>query len=87
MLAAAERLGWDPDLDSLISTEDGGAIPALAVDSSEIPYPCMVACDLLVGEQSRLRLTDYASAGKQWSSTDRLAVWLPARFTDDRNKR
>ena len=80
MLAAAERLGWNPTRKADVLARDGDAVRSDAVDPAEIPYPCLVSCDVFFGKNKTVRMTDYASAGKLWSSSDRFAVWLPARF-------
>lgn len=80
MLAAAERLGWRDGDEKVIFEPNGGVVASLAVDRAEIPYPCLVSCDVLLGNDQRIRMTDYASSGKLWSGSDRIAVWLPARF-------
>lgn len=85
MLAATERLGWNDFSKSVIYEQDGDNILSSEIDHDEIPYPCLVSCDVLLENDQKIRMTDYASSGKLWSRSDRIAVWLPARFEKYKN--
>ena len=80
MLAATERLGWSDCDKKIIFEQDGEKVASLAVDPAEIPYSCLVSCDIFLKKNQKIRMTDYSSSGKLWSRSDRVAVWLPVRF-------
>lgn len=87
MLAATERLGWSDCDEKIIFEQDGEKVASFAVDSTEIPYNCLVSCDILLKNNQKVRMTDYGSSGKLWSRSDRIAVWLSVRFIKYKNIR
>ena len=74
MLAEDERLGYSVDTPiSPIVDRDGYA--TACVTECEV-YPNMLAVKVALADGGSIILTDYASAGKDWNSPEKMAVWL-----------
>ncbi|NJP41550.1 hypothetical protein HCH52_10895 [Oscillospiraceae bacterium HV4-5-C5C] len=74
-LAADARI-QDPD--QPVSVElDGQGYVMNSTLIDDIPFPHGLGVDMAQTDGSRLRLIDYASAGKTWQADSRTAAWLP----------
>ena len=72
-LCADEKRGKRPDSVFDILEEDG----KIAAVQREDVTNCLVAFEVRSQKQETFILTDYASAGRDWSSD--IAVWLPTK--------
>lgn len=68
MLAQDERLGYNLDNPISLNTNN------IMINNTSIPYPCILKCEIETENGKFIKLTDYASAGKDWKS--KIAVWM-----------
>lgn len=77
LLGADVRLGVDPDGAFQIVSDREGIVTDVKVEETcaEIP-DCGICVSVPTTDGARVRLVDYASAGKTWGDDSRCAVWL-----------
>ena len=75
MLAQENRLGYSVDDAIEIKISDDGYVDAELTDK-DAPYSCFVKAEVVLGDGSRMMVTDYASAGKLWNEESKMAVWM-----------
>ncbi len=74
VLARDARIGEVGTPVVLARDENGNAI----LTPAELPdFPAQCAYDALCADGSRIRLIDYASAGKTWNNESRMECWMP----------
>lgn len=71
MLAQDERFGYNSD--DAIDIKLNNNTVSFKFDTSS-PFPCILNCEVEIKNGKALKLTDYASAGKDWKS--KIAVWI-----------
>ena len=75
MLAQENRLGYDVESPVDISINETGYVDAIETNK-EIPYACIVKCDIPTTDGDYMTVTDYSSAGKLWTEENKMAVWM-----------
>ena len=74
VLAADKRI-TDPDDVLDILCDATGNVESTAVNCHEIP-DCKICLEVPLADSRKVRLIDYASAGKTWAEESRTAAWL-----------
>ncbi len=79
-LAAQQSLSWTPGqpVRPLIS-KDGSVAVRIPTAEAQSCNPHLAEIHLLQQDVPPMVLMDYASAGKQWGSSDYIAAWLPTQ--------
>jgi len=78
ILAQDARLGYDVAEPAPIRIRDDGTVDtAFAAEEADFPHLLQVCVPLLDGR--KMELVDYASAGKTWDDTSRMAAWIRIR--------
>ena len=80
MLALDNRLGNNVDDLLNIEIDKDGYVNAVFPQTEIAPYNHIVELIIPTTDNSDVRLTDYASAGKLWSEESKMAVWLKAKI-------
>ena len=75
VVLAADRRVTDPDAVIAVRCEGDRVVEATEAMCPEIP-DCMECYEVVCEDGSRVRLIDYASAGKTWAADSRCAAWL-----------
>lgn len=73
VLAQDARL-CDPDVPVDIAVDAGGLVAARRPQEDAAPFPHLLELEIPLRDGGYMRVTDYASAGKLWSS--RMAAWM-----------
>ncbi len=75
VLAQENRLGYSVDTPVDIKT-DGDFVDAELPDEDIAPYPHIIELAIPLTDGTKMRVTDYASAGKLWSEESKMAAWM-----------
>ena len=76
MLAQDVRLGYSVDTPADILVRSDGYVDALFPDNCISPYKNIIETQIPLANGEKMTLTDYASAGKLWTSESKMAVWM-----------
>lgn len=76
ILAAENRLGYSVDDAFDIAVEEDGYVDIAFPEKELAPYKHMVEVEVPLKNNTRIHLTDYASAGKLWSEESKMAAWI-----------
>ena len=76
VLAQESRLGYDVDEPVSICIGEDKTTEALIPKEDTAPYEHIVEVSVPLLDGGRMTLTDYASAGKLWSSKSKMAAWI-----------
>lgn len=78
ILAADSALGYDVEGAFEIEVSEDDYVDALISDA-EMPYGNILALEIPLKSQGSMIMTDYASAGKKWSKTGKIAAWIQTK--------
>ncbi|MBQ6884569.1 MAG: glycoside hydrolase family 127 protein [Clostridia bacterium] len=76
MLAQENRLGYSVDDAVSVKVNDDGYIDIVIPETKTAPYNCVVEAKIPTTDGDYFTVTDYASAGKLWTNTSKMAVWF-----------
>jgi len=76
MLAQENRLGYSVDDAVSVKVNDDGYIDIVIPETKTAPYNCVVEAKIPTTDGGYFTVTDYASAGKLWTNTSKMAVWF-----------
>lgn len=76
VLAQESRLGYSPDEFVAIVMDSEGYVSAKRADHEKAPYPHIVEMEIPLENGSTIHVTDYASAGKLWTTKSKMAAWM-----------
>lgn len=76
MLAQENRLGYSVDEPIALPTARDGYAQVSFPEKEIAPYEHMLELEVALMDGSKMRVTDYASAGKLWTEESKMAVWF-----------
>ena len=75
MLAQENRLGYSVDDPIEIAVDKDGYVEAEITEEAS-PYPSLLEAYIPLSDGTRMLVTDYSSAGKEWNEESKMAVWM-----------
>lgn len=75
MLAQENRLGYSVDEPTDFCLEED-YVNAIVHSEHTVPYKTIVEVDVPLKSGKKMKLIDYASAGKLWNNESKMAVWM-----------
>ena len=76
MLAQENRLGYSVDDAVSVKVGEDGFIDIIIPENKTAPYTCELEAQIPTTDGGYFTVTDYASAGKLWTNTSKMAVWM-----------
>ena len=76
MLAQENRLGYSVDDAVSVKVNDDGYVDIKIHETKTAPYACITEAEIPTADGGSFTVTDYASAGKLWNNTSKMAVWM-----------
>lgn len=76
MLAQENRLGYSVDDPIEVAVGADGYVDVAIPNEPVAPYPNLLEVTVPLTDGGAMHVTDYASAGKSWNETARMAVWM-----------
>ncbi len=76
MLAQENRLGYSVDDAVSVKVNDDGYVDIVIPETKTAPYACAFEAKVPTTDGEYFTVTDYASAGKLWTNTSKMAVWF-----------
>lgn len=76
MLAMENRLGYNVDEPVSILVREDGYVDAEFPEKKIAPYENMLELEIPLDNGERMHVTDYASAGKLWTTESKMAAWM-----------
>lgn len=75
-LSQDSSLGYDTDKAAAIKVREDGFVDAVIPKESTVPFEHIVEAQIPLENGQYMTLTDYSSAGKNWNSDAKIAVWI-----------
>ncbi len=76
MLAQDNRFGYSVDDAVSVKVDNEGYVDLKICDADEAPYNCLLNAKVPTTDGKYFGVTDYASAGKTFDETSKMAVWF-----------
>lgn len=76
ILAQENRLGYCVDDPIRIAVGEDGYVDAVIAADSVAPYEKLLEVEVPLADGTRMHVTDYGSAGKQWTEATKMAAWM-----------
>ena len=76
ILAQENRLGYSVDEPVEIEAQEDGYVNISIPEQDMAPYPHMIEAEVPLRNGTKMRVTDYASAGKLWTEESKMAAWI-----------
>lgn len=82
ILAQENRLGYSVDEPANIKVESNHSVLVTFPEKDIAPYEHILEMEVPLADGSKMRVTDYASAGKLWTEESKMAAWMLVEKTD-----
>lgn len=76
VLAQDNRLGYSVDTPVTVKVDTQGYAEVNLAKEKKAPYRNIVEAEVLLENGEKMRVTDYASAGKLWTEESKMAAWM-----------
>ena len=76
VLAQDNRLGYSVDTPVTVKEDAQGYAEVTLADEKKAPYRNILEAEVFLENGEKMRVTDYASAGKLWTEESKMAAWM-----------
>ena len=76
MLAQENRLGYSVDEPVGILIDEDGYVNVAFPETKIAPYANLLEVEIPLMDGTKMHVTDYASAGKLWTTESKMAAWM-----------